>query len=72
MGQATVTIQRKFLLKERNNMTSKKPQWVKDKEALQTAPLETIIIIGKMGADGVINGKLPSGEIYHRNKRQHR
>lgn len=51
-------------------MTSKKPQWVKDKEALQTAPPETIIIIGKMGADGVIDGRLPNGEPYGWYKRR--
>ena len=51
---------------------TKIPQWVKDKHAIQTAPPETIIIIGKMGADGVIDGKLPNGDIYHSNKRKKR
>ena len=71
-GQATVTIQRKFLLKKRNNMSSKKPQWVKDKEALQKHQEEPPVFIGKMGADGVINGLLPNGEVYHRNLRKKR
>ena len=54
-------------------MTSKPiPQWVKDKQAIQTAPPETIVVIGKMGADGVINGLLPNGEVYNRNIRKKR
>jgi hypothetical protein len=51
---------------------TKKPQWVIDKEALRNVTPETIIVVGKMGVAGVIDGKLPSGETYHRNKRQHR
>ena len=72
MVQATVTIQRKFLLKEKNNMTSKKPQWVKDKEELQKHREEPPVFIGKMGVAGVINGKLPNGEVYNRNIRKKR
>ena len=48
------------------------PQWVKDKEALRTNTPEIIIVVGKMGVSGVIDGKLPNGETYHRNKRQPR
>ena len=49
-----------------------KPQWVKEREALQTVKPEELVIVGQMGVAGVIDGKLPNGEIYHRNKRQHR
>jgi hypothetical protein len=54
-------------------MTSKPiPQWVKDKEAIQKHKEEPPIFIGKMGADGVIDGKLPNGEVYNRNIRKKR
>lgn len=49
-----------------------KPQWVKEREALQTVKPEELVIVGQMGVAGVVDGKLPNGEIYHRNKRQHR
>ena len=41
-----------------------KPQWVKDKERLSQLEEEPLVFIGKMGADGVIDGKLPNGEPY--------
>jgi hypothetical protein len=53
-------------------MTKTIPQWVKDKQAIQSAKPEQIIVIGKMGVDGVIDGKLPNGEVYHRNIRKKR
>jgi hypothetical protein len=31
-----------------------------------------LIIVGEMGAAGVIDGKLPNGETYHRNLRRKR
>ena len=51
--------------------TSKQPpQWVKDKEAIQNHREEPPVFIGKMGVDGVINGLLPNGQVYHRNLRK--
>lgn len=41
-----------------------KPQWVKNKERLSQLEEEPLVFIGKMGADGVIDGKLPNGEPY--------
>ena len=44
-------------------MTSKaKPQWVKDREAIQKHKEEPPVFVGEMGADGVIDGLLPNGE----------
>ena len=40
------------------------PKWVQDKERLNSTILEPVEIIGLMGVDGVIDGKLPSGEDY--------
>jgi hypothetical protein len=52
-------------------MTSKPvPQWVKDKEALQKYVEEPAVFIGLLGADGVIDGKLPNGEEYGWYKRR--
>jgi hypothetical protein len=53
-------------------MTKVIPQWIKDKQAMQSAKPEQIIVIGKMGVDGVINGRLPNGDVYHRNIRKKR
>ena len=53
--------------------TSKlKPQWVEEREALQTVKPEELVIVGQMGVAGVINGKLPNGEVYNRNIRKKR
>jgi hypothetical protein len=49
----------------------KVPQWVLDK-VTANLPKEEVIFVGKMGADGVIDGKLPNGEIYYRNIRSKR
>ena len=46
------------------------PQWVKDKEAIQKHREGPPVFIGKMGADGVTNGRLPNGDVYHRNLRK--
>jgi hypothetical protein len=52
-------------------MTSKPvPQWVKDKEALQKHVEVPAVFIGLLGADGVIDGKLPNGEPYGWYKRR--
>lgn len=41
----------------------KKPQWLQDKlEANQ--PKEAVTFVGEMGAAGVVDGKLPNGDIY--------
>lgn len=54
-------------------MSSKlKPQWVKEREALQTVKPEELVIVGQMGVAGVIDGKLPNGEVYNRNIRKKR
>ena len=53
-------------------MTKVIPQWVKDKEALRIVVPEELVIVGKMGVDGVKDGKLPSGEVYNRNLRRKR
>ena len=42
----------------------KQPKWVKDREAIQNQIEEPLIFIGKMGADGIVNGLLPNGEPY--------
>jgi hypothetical protein len=47
-----------------------KPQWVKDKEALQKHVEVPPVFIGEMGADGVIDGLLPNGEVYGWYKRR--
>ena len=53
--------------------TSKQqPQWVKDKEAIRKHREEPPVFIGPMGADGVIDGRLPNGDVYHRNIRKKR
>ena len=41
-----------------------KPQWVKDHERIKAMEEEPLIWVGEMGADGVIDGKLPNGEEY--------
>ena len=51
--------------------TSKQqPQWVKDREAIQKHREEPLVFIGPMGADGVVDGLLPSGEPYGWYKRR--
>lgn len=47
-----------------------KPKWVEDRERLKTMEEESLIFIGEMGADGVIDGKLPNGEEYGWYKRR--
>lgn len=52
-------------------MTSKKqPGWVEAREALRTHVEEPLVFVGEMGADGVIDGKLPNGEEYGWYKRR--
>ena len=46
------------------------PKWVKDKEALRTHVEEPLVFVGEMGADGVIDGLLPNGELYGWYKRR--
>ena len=47
-----------------------KPQWVLERERLNKTQHEVPIFIGKMGADGVKDGKLPNGEPYVYSKRR--
>ena len=47
-----------------------KPQWVKDHERIKAMEEQPLIFVGKMGADGVIDGKLPNGEEYGWYKRR--
>lgn len=42
----------------------KVPKWVHEKEKLNSTVHEPVEFIGKMGVDGVTEGKLPSGEPY--------
>lgn len=52
-------------------MTSKRqPSWVEAREALRNHVEEPLVFVGKMGADGVIDGKLPNGEEYGWYKRR--
>jgi hypothetical protein len=44
-------------------MNKKIPQWVKDK-AEANKPKEEVVFIGEMGVAGVIDGKLPNGNLY--------
>lgn len=47
-----------------------KPQWVEDRERLKAVEEEPLVFIGQPGADGVIDGLLPSGEPYGWYKRR--
>ncbi len=49
-----------------------KPKWVETRERLNQLGQEPVVFIGKMGVAGVIDGKLPNGEVYHRNIRKKR
>ena len=52
-------------------MTSKAvPQWVKDREALKQHVEEPLVFVGERGADGVVDGLLPNGEVYGWYKRR--
>ena len=52
-------------------MTSKAvPQWVKEREALKQLVEEPLEFVGPMGADGVVDGLLPNGEVYGWYKRR--
>jgi hypothetical protein len=44
------------------------PKWLIDK-AQANKPIGDVVFIGKMGVDGVYDGKLPSGENYVYQKR---
>ncbi len=47
-----------------------KPKWVEDRERLNAVEEESLEFIGPMGADGVIDGLLPNGEVYGWYKRR--
>lgn len=47
-----------------------KPKWVETCESLKAVEEEPLVFIGEMGADGVIDGKLPNGEPYTWYKRR--
>ena len=52
-------------------MTSKQlPQWVEEREALKHYVEEPLVFVGEMGADGVVDGLLPNGEVYDWYKRR--
>ena len=40
------------------------PKWVQTKERLNSTELEPVEFVGEMGAAGVVDGKLPNGELY--------
>lgn len=40
------------------------PKWVQDKLKLNSTKLEEVSFVGELGADGVVNGKLPNGDDY--------
>lgn len=46
------------------------PKWVEDREALKQLVEEPLIFVGEQGADGVIDGLLPNGEVYGWYKRR--
>ena len=46
------------------NNTKSEIKWVQEREALRKVEHEEVEIIGKMGADGVVDGKLPNGTKY--------
>jgi hypothetical protein len=50
--------------------TSKQPSWVEAREALRNHVEEPLVFVGPMGADGVIDGLLPNGEVYGWYKRR--
>jgi len=52
-------------------MTSKpRLSWVEQREALRQHREEPLVFVGERGADGVIDGKLPNGELYGWYKRR--
>ena len=52
-------------------MTSKRqPKWVEEREALKQRVEEPLVFVGEMGADGVVDGLLPNGEVYGWYKRR--
>jgi hypothetical protein len=52
-------------------MTSKpRPSWVEQREALRQHREEPLVFVGERGADGVIDGLLPNGELYGWYKRR--
>lgn len=51
-------------------MVKATPKWVEDREALKHYVEEPLEFVGPMGADGVIDGKLPNGEVYGWYKRR--
>jgi hypothetical protein len=42
----------------------KTPAWVLEKQNLNKKVHEDVIVVGKMGADGVVDGLLPDGTKY--------
>ena len=51
-------------------MVKATPKWVEEREALKHHVEEPLVFVGEMGADGVIDGKLPNGEEYGWYKRR--
>jgi DUF917 family protein len=44
----------------------KKPKWVLNKESIRSD--EQIVFVGEMGVSGVVDGKLPNGDVYEWSK----
>ena len=46
------------------------PKWVEEREALKQHVEEPLVFVGERGADGVVDGLLPNGEVYGWYKRR--
>lgn len=46
------------------------PQWLRDKKQVNKDINEPLVFVGERGADIVIDGKLPNGEVYDWKKRR--
>ena len=46
--------------------------WAKELGEFVTIQFDDMEVMGKFGADGIINGKLPNGEAYKWKKRRRR
>jgi len=52
-------------------MTAKPtPKWVQARQNLQKQIEEPLVFVGLPGADGIVNGLLPNGEVYGWYKRR--
>ena len=53
-----------------NDGCLKTPKWVENKNKIKHD--EEIVFVGEMGVSGVIDGKLPNGEVYEWSKKNRR